>query len=240
MQVEPAAYRPAARGQDAGTTSRTGTARGGVPFLTSVRATLCPGSGAAACYGFLAGRGWSGILAGMGSALLVVDVQNGVVEGIPCRDSVVATIAGLVDAARAARRPVVWVQHSDEDLPPGSAAFDLVPQLRPADGELRVEKQHRSAFGGTGLGDALRAVGVTRLVLVGTQSAFCVDMAGKHALAEGFDVTLVSDGHGNGDLDTLEGRVDDATVRALVNRTWSSLRHPGRDVQVIRGDAVRW
>ena len=176
----------------------------------------------------------------MGSALLVVDVQNGVVEGMPCRDQVVATIAGLVDGARAARRPVVWVQHSDDDLTPDSPAFDLVPELRPADGELRVVKYHRSAFGGTGLGDALRAAGVTRLVLVGTQSAFCVDMAGKHALAEGFDVTLVSDGHGNGDLDTPEGAVDDATVRALVNRTWSSLRHPGRDVRVVRGDTVGW
>lgn len=131
----------------------------------------------------------------MTSALLVVDVQNAVVEGMPGRDALVATI---------------------------------------------VDKRHRSAFGDTGLGDLLRGYGVGRVVLVGAQTAFCVDMAGKHALAEGFDVTWVSDGHGNGDQETADGLVPDAAVRALLNRTWSSMRHPGRTVEVVAGDQVRW
>ncbi|HEY5483166.1 MAG TPA: hypothetical protein VIK31_05060 [Propionibacteriaceae bacterium] len=65
-------------------------------------------------------------------------------------------------------------------------------------------------------------------------------MAGKHALAEGFDVTWVSDGHGNGDQGTSEGTVPDASVRALLNRTWSSLRHPGRQVEVVASHDVHW
>jgi nicotinamidase-related amidase len=178
--------------------------------------------------------------AGMTSALLVVDVQNDVVAGMPGRDELIATIAFLVARARAAGRPVVWVQHVDEDLPRGSEAWQIVPELRPRDGEPVVEKHHRSAFGDTGLGDLLRGYGIERLVLVGAQSAFCVDMAGKHALAEGFDVTWVSDGHGNGDQETADGIVSDATVRALLNRTWSSLRHPGRAVEVVTSHDVRW
>ena len=135
---------------------------------------------------------------------------------------------------------MVWVQHEVEDLPHGSEDWKIVPELRPADGEPIVEKHHRSAFGDTGLGDLLRGRGIERLVLVGAQSAFCVDMAGKHALAAGFDVTWVSDGHGNGDQDTADGVVPDAVVRALLNRTWSSLSHPGRTVEVVSSADVRW
>ena len=176
----------------------------------------------------------------MTSALLVVDVQNGVVADMPGRDGLVATIGRLVESARAAQRPVVWVRHADEGLVEGSGEWQIVPELLPAEEEPIIEKHHRSAFGDTGLGDLLRGYGIERLVLVGAQSAFCVDMAGKHALAEGFDVTWVSDGHANGDQETALGLVPDATVRALLNRTWSSLRHPGRRVEVVPSDEVRW
>lgn len=176
----------------------------------------------------------------MTSALLVVDVQNAVVADVPSRDELVATIGRLVDDARAAGSPVIWVQHEDEDLPHGTWAWQIVPELQPASGEQLVEKHHRSAFGDTGLGELLRGRGIERVVLVGAQSAFCVDMAGKHALAEGLDVTWVSDAHGNGDQETAGGVVPDAVVRALVNRTWSSLRHPGRTVEVVTSAAVRW
>ena len=49
------------------------------------------------------------------TALLVVDVQNGAVEG-RTRDAVVANVGRLVEKARRERIPVVWVQHSDEEL----------------------------------------------------------------------------------------------------------------------------
>jgi nicotinamidase-related amidase len=175
----------------------------------------------------------------VGSALLVVDVQNDVVASIPGVAQVVATIAGLVDRARATGSPVVWVQHQDEDLEHGSPGWRIVPELVPARDEVIVEKCHRSAFADTDLAYRLRERGVTEIVLTGTQSAFCVDMAGKHALAEGFDVTLVSDGHANGDLDTADGIVPDRTVRALINRTWRTLGHPGREVMVTPAAGVR-
>ncbi len=47
------------------------------------------------------------------TALLVVDVQNGVVEGSYARDSVVANTASLIEKARREAVPVVWVQHSE-------------------------------------------------------------------------------------------------------------------------------
>lgn len=77
-------------------------------------------------------------------------------------------------------------------------------------------------------------------MLVGVQNAFCVDLAGQHALAEGFDVTLVSDAHANGPLATSAGEVPDEQVRALVNRTWATLRHPGRRVEAVTAGDNEW
>ena len=176
----------------------------------------------------------------MVAALLVVDVQAGVVRDNPGAETVLPAISTVVDAARAAGRHVVWVQHDDTDLVAETKQWQVVPELTPRADELTIRKQHRSAFGDTGLAAALRDRGVDHVVLVGVQSAFCVDLAGKHALAEGFDVTLVSDAHANGPLDTAAGTLSDEQVRAMVNRTWSTLRHPGRRVEVIAADDVAW
>ena len=76
------------------------------------------------------------------TALLVIDVQNDVVVNAHARDAVVGTIASLVDRARAESVPVIWVQHADEDLPEGSAGWEIVPELPVAEGEPVVHKQH--------------------------------------------------------------------------------------------------
>ena len=59
------------------------------------------------------------------TALLVIDVQNDVVAQAHNRDGVIANIALLVDKARAEDVPVVWVQHSGNDLPEGMASLDV-------------------------------------------------------------------------------------------------------------------
>jgi len=48
------------------------------------------------------------------TALLIIDVQVGVVGAAYQRDAVIANIQTLLTAARAAGTSVVWVQHSDE------------------------------------------------------------------------------------------------------------------------------
>src|SRR6516165_5398587 len=67
------------------------------------------------------------------TALLVVDVQNGVVEGAHDRDGVVANVGSLVEKARRENVPVVWVQHSDQGLARGSDDWQIVPELDPSD-----------------------------------------------------------------------------------------------------------
>jgi nicotinamidase-related amidase len=100
------------------------------------------------------------------TALLVVDVQNGVVEGAHERDAVVANVGSLVEKARRERVPVVWVQLSDEQLAKGSDDWRIVPELSPDVAEPRVEKHYGDSFEDTILETLLSGLGVGRLVVV--------------------------------------------------------------------------
>src|SRR5437762_2222346 len=108
------------------------------------------------------------------TALLVIDVQKGVVEGAHERDTVVANVGSLVDRARRERVPVVWVQHSDEQLAKGSDSWRIVSELTPADAEPLVEKSYGDSFEETTLETVLAGLGVGRLVVVGAQTDACI------------------------------------------------------------------
>ena len=70
------------------------------------------------------------------TAVVVIDVQNGVVDGAPRRDEVIANINDVVERARAADVPVIWVQHQSDELPEGSEQWQYVPELE--DGRRRA------------------------------------------------------------------------------------------------------
>src|SRR6476646_5052012 len=85
------------------------------------------------------------------TALIVIDVQNGVVAGNHERDAVVANVGSLVEKARQEGVPVVWVQHSDENVVRGSDGWRYVPELAPGEAEPLVEKSYGDSFEDTTL-----------------------------------------------------------------------------------------
>lgn len=99
------------------------------------------------------------------TALVVIDVQQGVVDHAYDRDAVVVRVAELVEKARAADVPVVWVQHHDDDLPRGSEGWAYVPELAPAPAEPLVHKSWGDAFEETDLEAVLAERQVGRLVV---------------------------------------------------------------------------
>src|SRR4249919_4202839 len=108
------------------------------------------------------------------TALLVIDVQNAAVERAHERDAVVANVGSLVERARREGVPVVWVQHSDEQLARGSDAWQIVPELTPGDAEPLVEKSYGDSFEDTTLETVLSRLGVGRLVVVDAQTDACI------------------------------------------------------------------
>ena len=134
------------------------------------------------------------------TALLVIDVQNGVVGDAHDRDAVVANVGTVVDKARAAEVPVVWVQHSSDNLAQGSEQWEIVPELRPDASEALVPKRYPDSFEETTLESVLSDLEVGRLVVVGAQTDECVRSTLHGALVRGYDATLVSDAHTTEDL----------------------------------------
>ena len=171
------------------------------------------------------------------TALLVVDVQNGVVGGAHERDTVVANIASLVEKARHEQVPVVWVQHSDEGLARGSDDWQIVPELAPGDGEPLVEKSYGDSFEDTTLETVLARLAAGRLVIAGAETDACIRSTLHGALVRGYDATLVSDAHTTGDQ-TAWGAPPPDQVIAHTNLYWSFQRAPGRTAGTVETKAV--
>ena len=166
------------------------------------------------------------------TALLVVDVQNGVVEGAHARDAVVANIGSLVEKARREQVPVVWVQHSDDGLPKGSDSWQIVPELKPEESEPLIEKNYGDSFEATTLETVLSGLGVGRLVVVGAQTDACIRSTLHGAFVRGYDAILVSDAHTTEDQ-TAWGAPPPDQVIAHTNLYWTYQTAPGRSAGTL-------
>ena len=172
------------------------------------------------------------------TALLVVDVQNGVVEGAPERDAVVANVGSLVEKARQEQVPVVWVQHSDEDLARGSDDWQIVPELdsgrrRAARREelrrlLRGHRLSRRCCRASASGDSSSSAHRPMRASARRSTA---------RSARGYDATLVSDAHTTEDQ-TPWGAPPPDQVIAHTNLYWKYQTAPGRTAGTVETKEV--
>ncbi|MBK1614061.1 hypothetical protein CKO44_11345 [Rubrivivax gelatinosus] len=178
---------------------------------------------------------------GRQSILMVVDVQVGVMHEAWDAARVVRQVARTVERARAAGVPVVWVQHGSDELAPGSAAWQWVPELLPAPGETLIPKRYNSAFEGTALEAELARLGASHIVLAGAMTNFCIRATAYGALERGYDLTLVNDAHTTASL-TLDdgGTVDAAAVVRELNVVLPWLQYPGRRSATAAAEAVEF
>ena len=161
------------------------------------------------------------------TALLVIDVQKGVVASAHDRDGVIANIGTLIDRARAENVPVIWVQHSDEELQRGSESWEYVPELVRRDDEPLVHKTYGDSFEDTDLEARLAERGVGRLVVTGAQTDACIRSTLHGAIVRGYDATLVGDAHTTEDLSAY-GAPPPEQVIAHTNLYWKWQSAPGR------------
>ncbi|MFC3452414.1 cysteine hydrolase family protein [Amycolatopsis speibonae] len=173
------------------------------------------------------------------TALLVVDVQNGVVDEGHERDAVVANIGALVGRARQEKVPVVWVRHSDEGLVRESEEWRIVGELTPEDAEPVVDKSYGDSFEDTDLEKVLAERGVGRLVVVGAETDVCIRSTLHGALVRGYDATLVGDAHTTVDK-TERGAPTPGQVIAHTNLYWRYQAAPGRKGGTVKTEDVEF
>ncbi len=129
-------------------------------------------------------------------ALLVVDVQRGLVEkDLYGKNSFLEVIRKAIAEFRRASRPVVFVQHCNDRLAEGSEAWELWSGLEATDSDPRVRKRHGNAFEQTELRSILAGMGIGEIVVCGLVSHGCVRATCLGGVEAGFRVRLLAGGH---------------------------------------------
>ncbi|MDM0104280.1 cysteine hydrolase family protein [Variovorax sp. J22R24] len=176
----------------------------------------------------------------MNTALLVIDVQQGLCEGEHDAyesQQVIGRINRVSDKARAAGALVVFIQHESNAgyLEFGTVAWQLARGLRVEPTDLRIRKTTPDSFHRTELEQVLQDHGVTDLVICGMHTEFCVDTTTRRALALGFPVVLVEDAH------TTEGNRHLSPIQVIRhhNETLTNISSFGPRVRAISTEDLR-
>jgi nicotinamidase-related amidase len=174
------------------------------------------------------------------SALVIIDVQNGLLSGeapVHGVERLLAALGALIARARARGVPVFYVQ--DDDVgEPGSPAWEVHPAIAPEAGDVRVRKPACDAFFQTDLVERLRERGVTHLIAAGCKTEFCVDTTCRRAVTLGFDVTLAADAHSTSDAPELKAPAIIAHHNRLLDGFGVMLDGRPREIRVRRSSEL--
>jgi len=135
----------------------------------------------------------------MDTALLIIDAQLKQFEPDPVyrAEELLATLTDLIDRARAAGAPVIFVRHTATGRP-DNAPSPIHPGLNLLPSEVIVDKHRPDAFYQTTLAGELARLGIRRLVITGLLTEMCIDTTVRRANSLDYAVTLVADGHSTG------------------------------------------
>ena len=130
----------------------------------------------------------------MKTALLVIDVQQAMIDDRPARmDEFMLNLKLLIDTAHKGGTEVIYVRHDGGEgdvLAYGTSGWQLEKSLLPQADERVFDKRFSSAFRKTGLRDYLVERDISRLVVCGMQTEYCVDTSVKVAFEFGYDVVI--------------------------------------------------
>ena len=168
-------------------------------------------------------------------ALLVVDMQQGLFSSEQSRyrsASVVANINLLIDFCHQESIPVVFIQHDgpiDDVLEPQTDGWQLLPQLHRQPNDHLIRKSACDAFYRTGLQPLLHSLGVSRLMISGCATDFCVDTTIRAAASLDYQLIAVQDAHTTADRPHMSA----SQIIEHHNFMWQNLLIPD-PVQLLR------
>ena len=164
-------------------------------------------------------------------ALIVYDMQVGIVRQIANAPEITANVVRVLDAARSTgirvfftrhmslpkelmgafqfRTAMAWqrVQSPDEVKPwftRDAPGFQLVPEMAPRPSEAILDKITMSAFEGTPLNIALRDCGISAFAIVGIAMEIGIEPTARHGADLGYIPVVVKDACGYGHRDAAE------------------------------------
>lgn len=168
------------------------------------------------------------------TALLVIDVQYGIFmrknyDGMAVyhEETLIRNLKSLIQKAKSANAPVVYIQHMYEDFPlmeKGQPLWEVHPDIKPERDDIIVEKRYADAFLESVLEGILKKLDITELVITGLQTAYCIDTTCRRAFSLGYKNTLVSDGHSTLDSDVLPAETIIAHHNSVLGSQFAELK----------------
>jgi nicotinamidase-related amidase len=147
-------------------------------------------------------------------------------------------VSALIDAYRAAGRPVIFFLHTDSD--PGferdSVHLRLMDFITVREGEPVILKDTRNTFTGTTLQAQLLALGVRRLAITGIQMEQCCETTARVAADLGYAVDFVIDGTMTFPIKNWDVPGEELGVAAVEERTIYALRR--RFARIVRTETL--
>jgi nicotinamidase-related amidase len=136
----------------------------------------------------------------MDTALLIIDAQVNMFEPEPVYQAteVLAILRRLIDKARAAGAPVIFVRHNGaagEPDEPNTSGWEIHREIAPMAGDVIVDKHEDDAFYQTPLAGILAAQGIRHVVIGGMLTECCIDTTVRRAKSLDYAVTLAADAH---------------------------------------------
>jgi nicotinamidase-related amidase len=168
-------------------------------------------------------------------ALLVIDVQNGVFQNAHNRNGIIANITKVIDKARETKTPIIFVQHIDDnELPENSAQWQVIEEIEIFKEDYRIMKRYNSAFEDTDLDLILGKLEITKIIVIGAATNWCIRATTFSALNKGYDIILISDAHTTEDLEISDGKIILANnIIDEFNIGIKYIEYPGIETSVI-------
>jgi nicotinamidase-related amidase len=168
-------------------------------------------------------------------ALVVYDMQIGILKQIKNPEAIVANVSRVLEAARAAgvrtffmrhmslpkelmgafsyRMSMAWQRTDDPEMVNpwflrGSPGFEITPELAPRQSEAIFDKLTMSALEGTPLAIALRDCGVTSMALVGVATEIGIEPTARHAADLGIVPIIIEDACGSGHAEAAQRSIE--------------------------------
>ncbi|MBC6307920.1 cysteine hydrolase [Listeria sp. FSL L7-1582] len=155
----------------------------------------------------------------MSDVLVVIDMQNGVNSTdypLVHLERMLAGVNQRIASYRDAGKPVIFVQHVDEELVIGSDAWALMPELDSRQDDIYVNKTHANSFYKTDLPAILAGLDAQKIEFCGAQTEYCVDTTVRFAHGLGFNCYMVRGLHTTMDSDLIDAK----TIMAHHETIW--------------------
>ena len=156
--------------------------------------------------------------------LIVIDMQKALLDDeLYNLNGLLDNVSKLIEAARANRVEVIYVQHDAGEgsgFSVGDEAFEIADEVAPQAGEKVFVKRASSSFTNREFAAYLEKEEGDTLLIVGLQTNFCIDATVKSAFERGYDVFIPEGTNSTFDNDYMTG---ETTYNYYMNEVWPDL-----------------